>query len=216
MIINFIGHSSFLLKTSTGKRILTDPYNLDIGYKTFDSEVDLITISHLHFDHSYTDNFSKEVKIIRECIEFENTFCKITGFQSYHDNYKGQKRGDNIIFKIEADDLSICHLGDLGHILDEEMIKRLGNIDVLFVPVGEIYTITLKDLKKTIEMISPKYIIPMHYKTAELSFTLKPIDEFLLIMKEYPKERLETLSLSKEELTDEMSKIIILEIFKDK
>lgn len=213
MNIYFIGHSSFLIKTSTGKRILTDPFNLDIGYKLFDSEVDLITISHSHFDHSYTDNFSNEVKIIQTAVNFENTYCKITPFTSFHDKLSGQKRGLNIIFKIEIDNIRLCHLGDLGHSLCAETIENLGEIDVLFTPVGENYSIDLNDLKDTIKKINPRYIIPMHYKTEKLSFTLNTLDKFLLKFKKYPKEKLDSFSISSEEINNQTSKIIILDIF---
>lgn len=213
MNIYFIGHSSFLIKTSTGKRILTDPFNLDIGYKTFDSEVDLVTISHSHFDHSYTEHFSNDVKIIQTAVEFENTYCKITPFTSFHDKLNGQKRGPNIIFKIEIDNITLCHLGDLGHSLSKKTISELGKIDILFAPVGENYSIDLTDLKDTIKKINPRYIIPMHYKTENLSFTLNTLDKFLLKLKKYPKERLDSFSISSEDINSETSKIIILNIF---
>lgn len=206
MNIYYITHSSFLIKTQNGKRILTDPFEIDESK----SDVDIITISHNHFDHCNLCNFSDETKIFQSNVNYENKFCKITTFESFHDNLNGLKRGGNLIFKIEADGFSLCHLGDLGHKLDDYTISKIGDIDVLFVPVGENFTISLDDLKKTIHKISPKFIIPMHYKTKGIAIALNYLDVFLKKFKSLKKIELDTLSLSSDEITQERNVIAIL------
>lgn len=206
MNIYYITHSSFLIKTQNGKRILTDPFKIDVA----DLDVDIITVSHNHFDHCYIEAFSDDTKIFQSSVNYENKFCKITTFDSFHDNLNGIKRGNNLIFKIEADDLCLCHLGDLGHCLDDDTISAIGKVDVLFAPVGENYTITLDHLKKTINKISPSFIIPMHYKVKGIEISLNHLDVFLKKFKEFNKEQLDSLSLSSDALLAASKKIILL------
>lgn len=211
MNIYWLGHSCFLIKTNLGKRILLDPFDFDIGYKPYRGDIDLVTISHMHFDHNCTKYIKDKTKILKELVNYENTFCKVKSFFSFHDNCFGLKRDRNFIFKITCDNLNLCHLGDLGHMLSEKQIEQLGNIDILFVPVGEEFTISIDDLKKLINKINPKYIIPMHYKTTKLNFQLNTIDKFLIKMKAYPVIKEKILSVSENSLPNK-STIKILDI----
>lgn len=200
MNIYWFGHSCFLIKTKLGKRILMDPFDIDIGYTPYKGDVDIVTISHMHFDHNCTKYLNKEAKIFKGLVDYENTFCKITSFYSFHDNCMGLKRDTNFIFKIICDGISICHLGDLGHVLSPKIIKRLGHIDVLFIPVGEHMTLSLNDVIQVIEDIHPRVVIPMHYKTEKLSFYLNSLDGFLMRAKKFDIKHSLILSLHSDNL----------------
>ncbi|MGL5067385.1 MAG: MBL fold metallo-hydrolase [Sarcina sp.] len=207
MNIYYLGHSSFLIKTENGKRILTDPFKIDSALEN----VDIVTVSHPHFDHSDTDTFPDKSRILQTYLNYENNFCEIETFNSYHDNFLGTKRGSNLIFFFTIENITLCHLGDLGHILDTPIIEKIKNVDILFVPVGENYTINLKSLFKMINQLNPRYIIPMHYKTEDSNLSLNSLDKFLLIFKSYSKEKLDTLLISEELLLETRKKIIILD-----
>lgn len=210
MNIYYLGHSSFLIKTETGKRILTDPFQIDSSL----ANIDIVTVSHAHFDHSETKNFPNESKIFETPTNIETNFCQIQTLDSYHDEMLGAKRGPNLIFNFKINDITLCHLGDLGHILDDDTLNLLKNIDIIFVPIGENYTINLDSLYKMLTIINPRYIIPMHYKTKETDLSLKSLDKFLLVFKNYKKEKLDTLLISKDMFSKERNKIILLEITK--
>ncbi|MGL4656036.1 MAG: MBL fold metallo-hydrolase [Sarcina sp.] len=210
MNIYYLGHSSFLIKTETGKRIVTDPFKIDSNLEN----IDIITVSHPHFDHSDIKKFPDKSKILQTPTNLETSFCKIQTLNSFHDKLSGDKRGPNLIFNFKINDITLCHLGDLGHILDNDTLKMLQNIDIIFVPVGENYTIDLKSLHKMLSFLNPKYIIPMHYQTKDCSLSLNTLDKFLLTFKNYKKEKLDTLLISKETLPKEKSKIILLEKIK--
>ncbi|MGL5575105.1 MAG: MBL fold metallo-hydrolase [Sarcina sp.] len=207
MNIYYLGHSSFLIKTETGKRILIDPFHIDSSLEN----VDIVTISHPHFDHSDIKNFPDESKILQSPTNLETTFCKIQTLNSYHDELLGAKRGSNLIFNFKINDITLCHLGDLGHFLDTDTLNLIKNTDIIFVPVGENYTIDLKSLHKMLNIINPKYIIPMHYRTKEYNLSLNSLDKFLLIFKNYKIEKLDTLLISKNLLPKEKNKIILLQ-----
>ena len=212
MNIYWLGQASYLIKTSNGKRLLIDPFDDSIGYTPFEGSVDLVTISHDHYDHNFTKLIKNNPTIIKSLGNYNNDFCEITGIKSFHDETNGTKRGDNIIFKYIIDSVTLCHLGDLGHDLDEETLKELGKIDVLFVPVGETYTLDVKTAAKVVKKINPKFIIPMHYKTKLLNIPLAGVDKFLMEMKEYPVENVSSFSINKDELHTK-SKIILIDIY---
>ncbi|GIM30032.1 MBL fold metallo-hydrolase [Clostridium polyendosporum] len=208
MEIEWLGHASFLIKTSIGKRILTDPFDGDIGYDPYKSDVDVVTVSHNHFDHSNTGHFLKNTKVIDTIGKYNLNLCAIIGLKSYHDKDKGSKRGDNIIFIIEVDGFRICHLGDLGHILSKEMIEELGQIDLLLIPVGGHYTLDGIEAAKVSRSINPSYIIPMHYKTPALSFLLDGPEKFLTSMQNVNKLNSNCFILN--EKTSSINKVILL------
>jgi L-ascorbate metabolism protein UlaG (beta-lactamase superfamily) len=104
---------------------------------------------------------------------------KIRGVVSFHDESAGRKRGENIIYVFTMDNISFCHLGDLGHELDEGAVRQIGDVDVLFIPIGGNFTIDAEKAWNVINGIKPKIVIPMHYKFGGLSLPIAEIDPFL-------------------------------------
>jgi len=103
----------------------------------------------------------------------------IMGFESFHDTEQGAKRGKNIIFKFEIDDITFCHLGDLGHPLDEKTIQQIADVDILFIPIGGTYTIDSDEAWNIVQEIKPKIVVPMHYKIEGLSLPITGVEPFL-------------------------------------
>lgn len=210
MKIYWIGHSSFLIEDSLGRRILTDPFNSSIGVEPFEGQVDIVTISHDHLDHNNRSFLLGKEVVISAPGFYDASFAKINGFKSYHDNCRGIKRGENTIFLIELEDYRLCHLGDLGHLLDDELLLKLQNIDVLFIPVGGHFTLDGKSAGELCHRINSKIIIPMHYKTPKISIPLDGPEVFILSMKNATK--IEGSYISLQEKPSEVNKVII---FKD-
>ncbi len=206
MQIQYLNHSSFLIKIRVNGvllTVLTDPFNPNIGIPFKKVKADLVTVSHLHNDHCYlqcisnlkkpldlkTEHFymngNEEPFIVSKPGDYELKGVRITGIDSYHDDKKGSFRGHNTIFVIRYKDLSVCHLGDLGHILTDSQIEEIGDVDVLLVPVGGFYTIDSEQASKVIAQIEPNYVIPMHYKTKWHSKDfdkIDPLSKFLEVM----------------------------------
>lgn len=183
MVITWFGHSCFLLEDSHGEKILMDPFNKSMGGTPFKGSVDIVTISHDHFDHNYTELINPGAMIINTPCSYESSSTRIQGIPSYHDNMKGAKRGDNIIYIIETDDLRLCHLGDLGHMLSDKELDLLGSIDILFIPVGGNFTIDPEIAAKLCNKIQSKLVIPMHYKVPHIDFPVRGIEKFISFMK---------------------------------
>jgi len=136
-----------MVKTNNGNKIsiITDPYKKSIGLILPRSSADVVTISHDHDDHNNIKGISNEPFCIEGPGEYDIKGIFIKGIYSYHDESKGQERGVNTIYVFSAEDLKICHLGDIGqNELTSEQLDKIGNIDILIIPVGGVYTINGK------------------------------------------------------------------------
>ncbi len=211
MIIRYYGHSCFQLTTVEGTRIVTDPYQ-KVGYELpIGIVADIVTVSHGHFDHNYVEAIQTQT-IIVDSAERIIKGVKIEGVDCYHDPLQGKLRGKNIIFKIQANGLTFCHLGDLGEEISDELIQQIGKVDVLLLPIGGTYTVDAKQAKEYVEAIAPKVIIPMHFKPKDGTLDIASPEQFLSF---YPTENVilqkGDLSLSQENITQYQNKIIIME-----
>jgi L-ascorbate metabolism protein UlaG (beta-lactamase superfamily) len=195
--LNWYGQSFFVLTTSAGTRVAFDPHGIE-PYGRPVVSADLVLMSHSHTDHSTLDAIENRTKATvipgwkagersptgRPRLEWnliDQTVkdVRVRSVASYHDEEQGLKRGLNTIFCVEADGLRIVHLGDLGHVLSDEQVKRIGPVDVLLIPAGGVYTVNGTDAKKVVEQLKPRlYVLPMHYGTRVYEELLPP-DEFL-------------------------------------
>ncbi|MCK5589757.1 MAG: MBL fold metallo-hydrolase, partial [Dehalococcoidales bacterium] len=105
-------------------------------------------------------------------IEFE-------GIATYHDKSQGKERGDNTIFCFTVDGIALCHLGDLGHLLSQEQAASLSSVDILFIPVGGVFTINAAEASQMCTQLRPKVIIPMHFKTPKCAYPISDVNTFL-------------------------------------
>ncbi|MDI6917465.1 MAG: MBL fold metallo-hydrolase [Thermoplasmatales archaeon] len=179
MKIRWHGHACF--EISNDKTIVTDPHDgKSIGIAPPVVKADIVLVSHDHFDHNCVRIVKGEnVKVVSTSRVKKVGDVLITGIPSYHDEVKGVKRGENIIFKFVLDDISFCHLGDLGHVPDDEALEKIGKVDVLFVPVGGTFTIDGKTACDVMEKIMPKVAVPMHYRIGGLSLSIQGPESFL-------------------------------------
>ena len=177
MEITWLGHSCFKIK---GKKvtIITDPYDDCIGYTLGEQKADIVTLSHVHPGHGFAKGVSGSPKIVSSPGEYDISGVVISGIKTFHDNAAGRERGKNTIYILYLEGMRICHLGDLGHMLDVERASGLSEMDVLMVPVGGGSTIGASEAAEMTRMLEPKAVIPMHYKTEDLKIQLNPIDGF--------------------------------------
>lgn len=180
--IQYLGHACFRLRGRDGI-IVCDPYSRSIGLDLGRPTAHIVTVSHNHEDHNYVAG----VKPMRDRLfvidgpgEYEVSGVLISGVRTYHDKAKGAERGFNTAYVIHLDDVVFCHLGDLGHELSQAQIEEIGDVDVLFVPVGGGETIGPAEATNVISQIEPRVVVPMHYAASQLSFEydLAPLEKF--------------------------------------
>ena len=178
MEINWLGHSCFRIRGSQAT-VITDPYSPDLGYSLGKPKARIVTVSHQHPGHSYVQGIGGDPKLITGPGEYEISGLLIIGIATFHDGDKGNQRGKNTIYLMEIDEVSLCHLGDLGHMLTAEQVEELGSVDILLIPVGGVSTIGAPVAAEMARRLEPKVVIPMHYKTEALSRELEPAGRFL-------------------------------------
>lgn len=179
MKIRWLGHSCFKITNSKDVSVVTDPFDNTVGYKIPNVTADIVTTSHNHFDHNFTEAIEGEFDLVNKSGEFYLKDIRITGVLSHHDKSQGKKRGTNTIYTFDMDDIKVCHLGDLGHVLDDNQVAQIAGVDVLLIPVGGNFTIDAKEAVHVVEQFKPSIIIPMHFKTPVMNFPIDTVDVFL-------------------------------------
>jgi L-ascorbate metabolism protein UlaG (beta-lactamase superfamily) len=184
MEITWYGRACFRLK-GRDATVITDPCPPSTGFVAGKHDVELLTISHGHADHTYTRSITAGLTLTRPG-EYEYSDVLVNGVRTFHDGLRGAERGENIVFSIELDGVHIAHLGDLGHLLTEEQLSELGPVDVLLVPAGGVFTLPPVEAAEVVAQVNPKIVIPMHFQVDGASKDLLPADTFLHEMASEP------------------------------
>lgn len=206
MTISWFGQSCFRIEAKEGS-ILIDPFSKEIGLKPPRIKDDIVLVSHQHYDHNNIGDANPEAFIVQNPGEYEKQGIAVRGIASFHDDKQGAERGSNTIYILKVEEMTIAHLGDLGHLLTDQQIEDVGDVDILMVPVGGTYTIDAKKAVEVINQIEPKIVMPMHYKVSgltvdvdgpekfvkELGLTPEKVDKFKVARKLLPTEEIKLI-----------------------
>ena len=188
MEIRWFGQSAFLLR---GERsVVVDPFadvsvlasrGLRFDYPRIEGVgADVLLVTHEHVDHSGVEAVEGEPLVIRSTAgTFETPIGEVVAIAGEHDDVAGTARGPNTVFRFALDGLRVCHLGDHGQsALRPEQRAAIGEVDVLFVPVGDGPTIGGAAAADLVRELGPRLVVPMHFRTPAVNF-LEPPDAFL-------------------------------------
>jgi L-ascorbate metabolism protein UlaG (beta-lactamase superfamily) len=176
--VTWLGHGCFRLRGKTAS-VVTDPFPPSLGLRLPKLEAELVTVSHQHDNHAYTDAVQKSGYTIEGPGEYEVAGVSVVGLPTYHDSNAGAERGPNTVYVIEIDDVRVCHLGDLGHRLGDQEAESIGAVDLLLVPVGGHDTISAATAAEVVRQLEPRVVVPMHFALPGLKVALDPVDTFL-------------------------------------
>ena len=179
--VRWHGHSCFEVATDD-ITVVTDPHDgKSLGIRPPHVRADVVLVSHDHFDHAAIRVVEKpgSTEIVTDLRPREFGDLRLRGVETYHDVNKGESRGGNIAFCFELQGVTFCHLGDLGHVLSPEQVEVMGQVDVLFVPVGGVFTIDAEAAWEVVRQLDPKIVVPMHYRVGGLSLSINDISPFL-------------------------------------
>jgi len=178
--VTWHGQSCFRLRGKNATAV-TDPFPQSIGLQPPKLEADVVTVSHPHPGHSNVEAVvTKDAFIVDGPGEYEVKGITVFGIRAFHDALEGAQEGINTIFVLEVDDIRICHLGDLGHALDDETVEAIGTpVDVLLVPVGGGKALTAEKAAEVVRTIEPRWVVPMHYRVPGLKLELDGVETFL-------------------------------------
>lgn len=211
MEIKWYGQSCFMITSKNGTKILTDPYKKMLGYKLPEIEANIVSTSHNHGDHNNIQAVKGEFTHINKSGSFSKDGIEVKGVQTFHDKVSGAKRGKNTIYNFKVDGINVCHCGDLGHTLDANLVKEIGNVDILLLPVGGRATIDAIDAVNVMKQLNPIVVIPMHYRTKALGIfglLFAKVDKFISASGLKVKEH-DVLELNQENIND-YSGIVVL------
>ena len=178
MDLTWHGHGCFRLRGKSAAAV-TDPFPPSLGIRLPKLEANVITVSHGHENHSHVDACARGARVVDGPGEYEVAGIMVFGIGSFHDSSGGAEKGRNVIYVIEVDDVRVCHLGDLGHKLDEVTVETIGSIDVLLVPVGARNSLSAAAAADIVRLIEPRTVIPMHYAIAGINKELDGVETFL-------------------------------------
>ncbi len=181
MKIKWVGHACFLITSRDGLRVITDPYAVGggINYSPIKETADVVVVSHDHGDHSNVSAVQGKPEAVKGSGKKTAKGIQFKGIAAYHDASQGKQRGPNTVFCFTMDDIRLCHLGDLGHMLSPEQVTEIGAVDILFVPVGGFFTIDASVASQVCDQLKPKIVIPMHFKTPKCAYSIDGVEDFL-------------------------------------
>jgi L-ascorbate metabolism protein UlaG (beta-lactamase superfamily) len=184
MVIRYLGHASFLIKTKDGS-LVVDPFDAGkVGLPFPKVSADIVLSTHDHFDHNHIEAVGGDPFVIQGPGEYEISGIKVWAYPAFHDTKGGKERGKNIIYLIESEGVTICHLGDLGHLLDEGTVEEINSPHIVLIPTGGVYTIDHEEAAKVAAQLESKVVIPMHFKVPGMSEEFKDLSEVSAFLEE--------------------------------
>jgi len=213
--IKWIGHACFAITANDGTVIVTDPYEPGayggaLGYGPIPVRPDIATVSHGHADHGYVQGLQGKPVVIKQGGPCEAKGIRFDTHSVFHDTSHGGERGPNTIICFTIDGVRLCHLGDLGHQLDAATVQAIGEVDVLFVPVGGHFTIDAAEATKVVGHLKPRIVVPMHYKTPKCALPIETVDPFLQGKPNVDRPGSTEFEVNKQSLPAE-TKVVVLE-----
>ncbi len=216
MIITYYGHACYKLRGTDGT-VITDPFRDYVGFKFPSLSADVVTVSHDNPAHNNSEAISGTARrnnpfLIKKPGEYEVLGISVFGEKTFQDDQQGSLRGENYVFTVLVDGLRICHLGGLGHMLDEKMVAAIGLVDILFLPVGGYLGLGVKEAVKVARSLEPNIVIPMMYQLPDhdkkVFADMGTLQDFLKVYEAEP-QPLEKLNISRSNLPDEMELLVL-------
>jgi L-ascorbate metabolism protein UlaG (beta-lactamase superfamily) len=181
MKIKWLGHACFLITSKDAIKVITDPYSVGggINYSPIEETADVVVVSHDHGDHNNIAAVRGKPQVVKGNGTKAVKGIEFRGIATSHDASQGQHRGFNTVFCFTIDDLKLCHLGDLGHVLSQGQVTEIGAVDILFIPVGGFFTIDAVVASQVCDQLKPRITIPMHFKTTKCAYPIAGVEDFL-------------------------------------
>ncbi|MBF6600961.1 MAG: MBL fold metallo-hydrolase [Dehalococcoidia bacterium] len=210
MELTWLGHSCVRLRAKEAT-VVSDPCDKSTGYSIGRPSADIVTVSVHDRAHDYVEGVAGSPRVIDGPGEFEISGASIMGIATYRGKAQQPESGRNVAYVIEVEDLRIGHLGAIGHVPTSDQIEQMSNVDVLLVPVGGGESLDAPPAAETVNLIEPRLVIPLHYKTDMENETLDGIDRFLKEMGAKSVQAQPKVSISRSSLPSE-TQVIVLDV----
>jgi len=209
MQIKFHGHSCLSIKNDI--LVVMDPYDDSTGLTLPSLKADVVTVSHNDPHHNNSSAIDGEPKIFNWPGEYETGGSHFKGIASFHNTKDDVEQKENTIFIFNLDGIRFCHLGALGTKLTPEQLDQIGDVDILFIPVGGKGGVDAKKAKEVVEQVEPRIIIPMAYHTEGCKCGFDAVDGFLKEMGSQPGEPIDVYTVKRSDMPDDSSKVVVIQ-----
>jgi len=207
--IFWYGHTCFRLR-GRDTTVVSDPYDRSTGYPPLKLTADVVTISNdspQHGTASAVQVASDKMRRIDGPGEYEVAGALIEGVTTYRDKEHGKIAGKNTAYLIHLDDMTICHLGALGHTLSQGQIETLKDADILLVPVGGNGALNATEAAEVVSQLEPRIVIPMQFGMPTMA--LDSVDRFCKELAVEDTTVLPRLTITKSALPDETRLVLL-------
>lgn len=190
--------------------VITDPYDSSCGLrvsKTLSANIVTVSMKHPHHDNISAVSSAradKDLFVIDSPGEYEVSNIFVYGIQP-PTNIKEK----NIIYRFELGGYSVVHLGNLNYEPSSKEIEVIGDVDVLFVPVGNENVLETKKIVDLISSVDPRFVIPMDYKISGLKTKAEPAEKLLKELGVKQFETVKKLKVSRKDFGEEMKVVVI-------
>lgn len=192
--------------------MLIDPFDpKEVGLRGPTIKDDLVLLGEAESSRGVLERINTDAFVVRGPGEYERKGIAVLGIQAWADSQKGNELGLCTIYRIVAEDMSVCHLGPLGQDgLTPEQIEQIGDPDILIIPVGGQSAFDAKVAAHICNEIEPKIIIPIQFSLPHASYQAEKLEKFV---KEIgiPSEQMDKLRIAKKQLPSDTTRLIVLE-----
>ena len=211
MEIKFYGQACFSI-TKGGVTVVTDPFSEAIGLKLPGLQADAVTVSHDAPAYNHVAAIDGAPSVFSWPGEYETRGIHFKLIHSFHNHKDDEEQLENNISVLHWDGIRLCHLGAQGTKLTLEQLEQVGEVDILFVPVGGQGCLDAKKAKEVVEQIEPRIVIPMCYDTDGNQLGLSSLEAFLQVMGAKTDEPMVTFKVKRSEFPEDNSKLLVLEV----
>ncbi|WP_228546791.1 MBL fold metallo-hydrolase [Hyperthermus butylicus] len=199
-----------------GKKLVIDPHDggsLGVGLNPPATRADYVLITHDHYDHNADSVVAGDRTLVVKWRtgEFSLGPFRIKGVKLPHDEYEGRLRGFVVAYRIEAGNISIVHLSDLGRPLRPEEAEELKPVHIVMLPAGNVYTLHPRQALDSAALLDVKIVIPMHYWIPGMQLPLEPLDTLLRYAKKWRVVRYDSneISLGLEDIPEQRTLLVL-------
>ncbi len=217
MIIQYYGDYCFKICAKPGGRateeviLWTEPPQKSSGLRAPQGVADIVLLAQSPKLHGQFDGLKGDFVVFETPGEYASHGLTLKGFPSFCDAEGGALRGRNTFYTLSVEDFNVCFLGALGHMLTPEQLDHLGPIEILFIPVGGVDTLSTALADELIHKIEPAIIIPMHYNAGPATQDFGDIGAFCNEIGNCPEQSIPKLNIKKKDLEGKSMEVVLLE-----
>lgn len=200
MVISWLGDSGLRLQTKDASLVI-DPPAASTGLKPGKLSADIVAL---------TNNEGRDAGLVNEAQleittpgEYELKQIFVYGLSLGSDS-------QNVHFRIEAEELSLGHLGGLNANLENGELEKLEGVDILFVPVGGKTVLDAEKAGDLISKIEPRIVVPIQYHVPGTKFGYGPLEPFLKEMGGKSSEPQAKWKIIKKDLPADETQVVVL------